>query len=312
MRVQFVLVPTEAKKLISKGVVAMDSFQRAFKSGTIVIHPSSTTVFMLAELGLSLDPSALWICGLTVPRGLCASAEILLEVAAAKKFDPQKYSHQWVIQRGELLKNVPLSHVLPQLKPGDIYVKSPNALDPEGRTGILFTAKGAGTIGRVMKAQRRQGFEIILPTGLEKLVPTPLAEICRESPRRGMNFCSGTPCGVVPIEGTVVSEVQAIKILSGAQAIPIAAGGVGGAEGATILVVKGEKDQVAKAAAHLASVKGASLPPLRLLVCEECPRTKCHLSSVFDPDNLPKDGWLVPPAYEDIRRRSESPPAEQG
>lgn len=297
MRVQFVLTPTESKKLISKAVVAMSSFQRALKSGTIVIHPSSSTVFMLEELGISLEPSAMWICGLTLPRGLCASADILLEVARSKKFDPQKYSHQWVIREGKLIKNVRLSELLSELKEGDIYVKSPNALDPQGHTGILFTAKGAGTIGKVMKAQKNKDFEIILPTGLEKLVPIPIKEICNESPKKAINFCTGTPCGMVPIEGTVVTEIHAVKTLSGAQAVPIAAGGVGGAEGATILVVKGQREQVTKAADYLAAVKGAALPELNLLDCKDCPRTKCHLSTVFNTSFAPKDGLLIPLPY---------------
>jgi hypothetical protein len=298
MRIQFVLTPTESKKLISKGVVAMASVKQALESGTVVIHPSSTTVFMLEELGITLDPAAMWICGLTVPRGLCASAEILLEVAEAKKFDPQKYSHQWIIRKGELVSKAKLGEILPELEKGDIYVKSPNALDPQGHAGILFTAQGAGTIGKVMKAQKKQNFEIILPTGLEKLVATPMKTICSESPKKAMNFCTGTPCGVVPISGTVVTEISAVETLSGAQAIQIAAGGVGGAEGATIMVVKGEKEQVAKAAEYLASVKGAALPELNILACEECPRTKCHLSPVFDAAYAPKDGLLIPSPYK--------------
>jgi hypothetical protein len=298
MRIQFVLTPTESKKLISKGVIAMESFKQALKSGTVVIHPSSTTVFMLEELGIALEPSAMWICGLTVPRGLCASAEILLEVAEAKKFDPQKYSHQWIIRKGKPVNKAKLGKILPELKKGDIYVKSPNALDPQGRAGILFTAQGAGTIGKVMKAQKKQNFEIILPTGLEKLVATPMKTICSESPKKAMNFCTGTPCGVVPIEGTIVTEVHAVKTLSGAQAIPIAAGGVGGAEGATIMVVKGEREQVTNAAEYLASVKGAVLPKLNILECEECPRTKCHLSPVFDASYAPKDGLLIPSPFK--------------
>lgn len=287
MRIQVALTPTEAKKLIAKAVVAMDSVKQALRSGTIIINPSSTTVFMLAEFGITLDPLDPWICGLVVPKGLCASAEIVLEAAAAaKKNDPQKYSHQWVLQNGAFLKKVELDSILSEMKTGDIYIKAPNALDARGDTGVLFSAKGAGTIGRVVKAQQKRGFEIILPTGLEKMVPTFIKEICRESPRMAINFCTGTPCGVLPVNGTVVTEVEAITVLSGARAVPIAAGGVGGAEGSTILVVKGEKDQVTRATEVLADVKGAELPEFRILACEECPRAKCHLSKEKNAQRL--------------------------
>ncbi len=297
MRVQFVLTPTESKKLISKGIVAMNAFQQALKHGTIVIHPSSTTVFILDELDLSIDPSALWICGLTVPRGLCAASDILLEVAKAKKFDPKKYTHEWVLRKGELVTKVTLDQVLSDLREDDLYIKSPNAIDPAMHAGILFTARGAGTIGQVLKAHKKHNFEIILPTGLEKLIPNSIKKVCKEAPRHGMNFCSGTPCGLLPIDGTVVTEIEAVHTLSGAEAIPIASGGVGGAEGAVILVAKGDKQQVKKAADAMADSKGAALPELRLLECSQCPRTKCHLSPALQASEMPQNGWIVPEAY---------------
>jgi hypothetical protein len=298
MRIQFVLIPTEAKRLIAKSLIAMDSFQRALESGIVVIHPSSSTVFMLEELGIDLNPSSLWICGLTVPRGLCASAGILREVAAAKKFEPKKYSHQWVLRKGKLLEKVLLNDILQEMKPGDIYVKSPNALDPQGNAGVLFTARGAGTIGQVMKARKSQGFTILLPTGLEKLIPLPIKEVCAESPRQGISFCTGSPCGVVPIEGTVVTEIDAVRILTGAQAVPIAAGGVGGAEGSTVMIVKGEEEQVRRAAEILASIKGAALPELDLLECQECPRSSCHLSYAYSSSETEGKREFIPAAYQ--------------
>jgi hypothetical protein len=299
MRIQFVLTPTESKKLLSKAVVEMGSFQRALKAGTIVIHPSSTTVFILSELGFQLDPEALWICGLTVPRGLCASAQILEEVYQMGKFDPQKYTHSWVMRKGKWVKErLILKEMLSELKEGDLYIKSPNSIDPEGKTGVLYSATGAGTVGLVMKAQRKQGFEIVLPTGLEKMINRPVKEVSKESPKHAMNFCTGTPCGLMPIEGTVITELEAVSLLSGAQAFLIAAGGVGGAEGGLVMTAKGDKAQITKAAEILGSVKGARLPKLNLLECNECKRTKCHLSPVFDSGYIPEGGWIVPESYK--------------
>lgn len=299
MRIQFVLTPTESKKLLSKAVVEMDSFKRALTAGTIMIHPSSTTVFIMSELGFELDPSALWICGLTAPRGLCASEEILEEVYRAGKFEPKKYTHSWVIRKGKWVKErLLLDDLLNDLKEGDLYIKSPNSIDPEGKVAILFTATSAGTIGLVMKAQRKQGFEILLPTGLEKMINKPVKEVCKESPKHAMNFCTGTPCGLIPIEGTVITELDAVRLLSGAQAFPIAAGGVGGAEGSVVLTAKGDEAQIKKASEVLGSVKGATLPKLNLLDCSECKREKCHLSPVFDFSYIPEGGWIVPEAYK--------------
>jgi hypothetical protein len=108
---------------------------------------------------------------------------------------------------------------------------------------------------------------------------------------------------LIPVQGTVVTEVDAVKILSGAEAFMVAAGGVGGAEGAIVLTARGDERQIRKASEVLGSVKGATLPSLRLLECAECKRTKCHLSPVFDFDSIPEGGWVVPEAYKARVRR---------
>ena len=60
---QIVLTPTESKRLLSRTILKMDSVKRALDSGILIIHPSSTTIFMLDELGFKLSPKGIWICG---------------------------------------------------------------------------------------------------------------------------------------------------------------------------------------------------------------------------------------------------------
>ena len=64
-------------------------------------------------------------------------------------------------------------------------------------------------------------------------------------------------------------------MLSGSTAIPISAGGLGGAEGAITMVIKGEKEQVKVAINLVEQSKGAKLPQLRLLNCSDCPSEHC-------------------------------------
>ena len=68
----------------------------------------------------------------------------------------------------------------------------------------------------------------------------------------------------------VIAEPKAIEIVSGATAIPIAAGGLGGAEGAVVLVIKGDKAQVTQAIRYVEMSKGAQLPPIRTWNCHDC------------------------------------------
>ena len=105
-----------------------------------------------------------------------------------------------------------------------------------------------GTIGRAIAASRRKGFSLVFPVGLEKLVPNNLEEAAKEAIKTRYDYAMGVNCGLLPCkEGTVITEPKAVEILSGATAIPIAAGGLDGAEGAITMVIKGEKEQVARA-----------------------------------------------------------------
>ena len=99
---------------------------------------------------------------------------------------------------------------------------------------MLFGHSGGGTIGFVMASQRKKGFKIILPVGLEKLIPVTIMQAAKAARRTDFEYGMGMPCGLMPVKGgTTITELEAIKILSGgAKAVPNAAGGLGGAEGA--------------------------------------------------------------------------------
>ena len=87
----------------------------------------------------------------------------------------------------------------------------------------------------------------------------------------------GMPVGLFPCPtGVTITEVRAIEILSGASAIPIASGGLGGAEGAITLVLKGKADAIRKALDFVEQSKGARHPDLCLCNCNDCPFPNCR------------------------------------
>jgi hypothetical protein len=87
----------------------------------------------------------------------------------------------------------------------------------------------------------------------------------------------GLPAGLFAYpDGKSITEIDAVKILSGAIAIPIASGGLGGAEGATTLIIKGTNKQVREAIKFIEQSKGAKLPALRLSNCSDCPVPHCR------------------------------------
>jgi hypothetical protein len=168
-----------------------------------------------------------------------------------------------------------LFNLLYRMTPSDVYVKGINALDPEGNVGILFGLEGS--MGYIQAARKKRNFTIVYPAGLEKLIPISVKQAAKEAKFARYDSGMGMPVGLYPCPtGVTVTEVRALEILSGASAIPIASGGLGGAEGAITLVLKGKSDEVSKALDFVEQSKGARLPDLRLCNCNDCPVPNCR------------------------------------
>ena len=51
-------------------------------------------------------------------------------------------------------------------------------------------------------------------------------------------------CGLVPLSGEVITEVDAVRMLAPVEAAPLAKGGICGAEGGSVIQVWGEAEAV--------------------------------------------------------------------
>jgi hypothetical protein len=256
MLAQIVLTPAESKKLIAKAIVGLESVRQAARKGIVALHPSSSTYFIVEEITGSKPKTNYWVCGVVTPKGMCVEMAMALGIGLTpheESADPGDLQGTWVVEKGELANEEKLSSLLYRMTPSDVYVKGINALDREGNVGVLFGLEGS--MGYILAAKRKRRFTIVYPAGLEKLIPIPVKEAAK---------------------GVTVNEVRAIEILSGASAIPIASGGLGGAEGAVTLVLKGKADEVKKALDFVEQSKGARLPDLRLCNCNDCPVLNCR------------------------------------
>jgi hypothetical protein len=281
MQAEAVLIPTESKKLIAHAVVAMNELKNVLDKGILVMHPSSTTLFIYESIvGRRPDEGKVWMCGVILTRGLCASRDTIQRMAAHAHSipDPLNFPHAWIFREGQLQDRMRLGDILDLMSSDDVYIKGANALDPQGNVGVLFAspAGGGGTIGRVIAAQRKRKFHLFLPVGLEKLIPVSIKEAAKKAGFMTVDRAMGMPCGLIPVPGRKIDEVDAIRILSGAEATPIAAGGLGDAQGAIVLAIHGTEEQVNRAMEAIENVKGARLPSLDLLQCETCPGPTCH------------------------------------
>ena len=153
-------------------------------------------------------------------------------------------------------------------------------LTSEQHAGVLIgNVVEGGTIGLVMARQRENGFQLILPVGLEKLIPISIEEAAKEAAHRNeLAYSMGMPCTLLPCKGKVVTELVALEILTGVTAVPISAGGLGGAEGAVTLVIKGDDEGVKKAIDIIEGLKGTRLPrKVEPEDCRTCETERCSL-----------------------------------
>jgi hypothetical protein len=284
MLAQVILTPTESKKLIAKAIAGMDVVKQAFKSGMVFIHPSSSTYFIVEELIGTRPDTNFWVCGVVAPRGNCIEMGILVGdfLPKNKTTDYGDFKTWWIIKNGRLTIGEKVSDLLKQVQPTDVFIKGVNALDPQGNVGILIgDPSEGGPMGLILSTWRKKPFHLVFPVGLEKLIPIPVSEAAREAKLTKYDYAMGLATGLLPCPNgdgvNVITETQAINILSGATAVPIASGGLGGAEGAITMVIKGDDEQVTKAIDFVEKSKGAKLPQLRLCNnCEECPSQHCQ------------------------------------
>jgi len=82
----------------------------------------------------------------------------------------------------------------------------------------------------------------------------------------------GLLCGMMPMPGTVVTEIDAIRQLTGAEALPITVNGIGSGAGTVVLLIEGSKDRVDQAWELTQAIKKKREPSLQdpPSPCDDC------------------------------------------
>ncbi len=239
----FSLTVAEGKRLIGKGVAALPQVQRAMAEGIVVVTRSTTSGYVLEELlGEEVDRCS-FVTGRTLPSAHPERGELLTGDTP-----------EMVLRNGEVQEDTAADDLLDELRAGDVIIKSPNALDYRGRqVGYLIGAPTGGTVGRYLGPAHGRHLWFVAPCGLEKQVASDLVEASRLL-MSGGDRLRGPSLWVTPAE--IVTELDAIRLLTGAQAMQIGAGGVMGAEGAAWITAYGTDAQVEAAQALVAEVHG--------------------------------------------------------
>jgi len=238
-----VLTPSESKRLIAKAVKEMTEVKAGLKKGMIIIIGGTTTAFVAEEL-LGKKVDKFWYAAGRVAYGELGANE------AEKRIPP------FVLKDGEVVDMTPLE-ALQGFTADDVYIKGANAVDANGHAGILMANDRGGTIGSAMGIIQARGSNLIVPVGLEKLIPS-VIEASKKCGQGRFKYATGHKIGMMPIvNARVVTEIQAVEILfEGVRATHVASGGVAGSEGAVVLVLEGDDEGVKRAFDFISGVKG--------------------------------------------------------
>ena len=280
MKAQVTFTPNEAKYLIARGIASLDRVRRAYESGILALHPSSSTYFITKALtGSFFEGTGVWVTGCVLPRGLCISKSYGASDGAGKESlkDPKQYSHTMVYIKGVPTAGVTIDELSKMMQPNDIYIKGVNALDVDGNVGVILGSQSEGSIGIMTRCAREKHYEIIAPVGYEKLIPGKVTDAA-EMTKGVKDYAMGVKCALVPIQATAFTEVDALRTLTGVEARVYSCGGLQGAEGSVSIALSGEDEQIARTIELCESVKGVEVPPIPTENCAECKTATCFLS----------------------------------
>jgi hypothetical protein len=232
MHASVILTVAQSKRLIAKAVAHMPEVQWALAKGTVVIGRGTTNGYVAEEILGHVIPKGEYVAGRTLPPGV-----------PWERLGRGTYP-DIVLVKGVPQEGATVVGAVAGMGPGDVFIKGGNALDYAHKTvGVLIGHPQGGTVGGMYGSVVSRKITLILPIGLEKLVVEDLDALARAS-RDPDTHPDAPVTSLFPLTGTVVTEIEAFRLLCGVEARLLAAGGVGGAEGAVCLLLEGKQAQL--------------------------------------------------------------------
>lgn len=246
---QFVLTVAAGKRLIGRALAAHPAVQEALRSAALVIIAGTTNGYVAEEIlkgqgQLEGFSKKRFFRGIVLPPGSTAEEGRLPDECG--------FPGDVVIVNGIWQKGKTIFEVADELKEGDVILKGASALDPvRCQAAILIGNTRGGTTITALQAAVGRRVRLILPVGLEKRVFGDLTSMAAR-----LNAPGESGLRLLPVPGEVFTEIEAIRMLTGAEAEMVAAGGVGGAEGAVRLALWGSEEQMKKAEGLIKNIAG--------------------------------------------------------
>ena len=266
MKTVFTLTSAESRRLIAKAVVAMPEFKKAWESAYLLLAGGTTNAFIAQEL-LGRDGIEPGRC--TV--GISTDGLLCVTNPDSRKSFPN------VFYKGEKSDKT-LVEALADFHAETVVIKGANAVDMNGYVGIITSGFDGGTVPRIIGPVTSKGLKFITPVGLEKLVPSVLASAKALGGATHIDISMGADPGMCCIgTSTIVTEIEAIRMLFNADATLVCCGGVGGNEGAVTLAVDGDEKDI-KALVEFLETEIKGEPPVKgnKGICEVCRYKFCR------------------------------------
>ncbi len=244
MRTKIILTVSESKRLIGKGVANLPSVKARMKEGMIAIVMGTTNGHVAEE-----------ILGHKISRKGYRRGAIFPAKGDSSSWISYEKVSDVILKDGKVLEDISLLDAVAGMKAGDIFIKGGNALNYDKKlVGILIESPTGGTIGGNIGHIVGKRVELILPVGLEKSIYMDINELGRLL-AEDMEYIGIVP-RMLPVTGTIITEIEALKVLTEVKAIQISSGGVAGAEGAVQLLIEGDKQQLDRTMALMDTIWG--------------------------------------------------------
>jgi hypothetical protein len=216
VQAQAILTVSESKRLIAQAVKEMPIVKDALRNGMVIIVKGTTNAYVAEEIMGKKTERAAFVRGRVQPA------------KGGKKLPDVKAAPDVILEKGKIV-DLSLADAVKKLKPGDVVIKGGNALDYKNRlVGVHIGAPDAGTTGTTIPFVVARKAYLVIPIGLEKLVAGDLVDLTLKM-REPLESLNGLQ-SMFLLTGEIITELEAIHVLTGVTAFQCGAGGIG-AEG---------------------------------------------------------------------------------
>ncbi len=246
VQAQIILTVSEGKRLIAKAVAEMPVVKKALQDGMVIIARGTTNTYVAEELTGQKIAHGAYVIGWTGPA------------KGGQAPEPGERVEDIVLVNGQVQPGMSMDDALNALKVGDVVIKGANALDRQHKTAGVLIGGGpnssAGSTGKIYPVVVSRKAHLVIPIGLEKQVQGEVIDIANKM-REPIESLNAIP-SMFLVTGDILTEIEALELLTGASVFQAAAGGIGGAEGSSRLICRGTREQVEKALAIAESIQG--------------------------------------------------------